>query len=478
VGGANRPDASIVDVATCWLIGNRPAAQRSSAARFARLRGIETRQCDGVDSLPGQVRTPTMIAICGSRLQGSSVDGKQQLANMVAQGAVLHVYGVPAMGADLDLAPFAQSRATIGPERGVNGLRFTASPLLPAVLAGEETDGLDFQAPGAVFLPPQAEELLMLRHVDGGEHAAIFALRHGAGHVIYDLHVDGEDGGETPLVERLACPESRYQDVGALLAADCTIHRDRGRRPAFDLIIDDRPVNLDHFNTVAVNALLNHIEEVCPGAHTDFAWTPRHTSPCRGYLEVMKRFSTGFVWHGFYRHIDHSLITDPAAELATGTRLVAEIEQRYGVRLQPIMIFPFERSTAEQFQLLRQAGFLACVQEPGRVLDFTLDMPRYLQDSLPCAADPRYGVTVLHRYNAGAISEDQMLAMAMLGLPILAYAHPEDLGLRRFSRVWDRKGDMTHFDRVLKFALSKGLPARSLEEIATEANAAAAEDAP
>ena len=230
--------------------------------------------------MPGQVGQPTMVAISASRLDTLSVQCKRHLASLADQGAVLYVRGLPPPGASLDLAPFAESDATISPECRAVGYRFSASSMLPAALAGEETAGLAFQAYGAERLPAQAEELLMLRHADGRGRAAIFGLRHGNGYVIYDLNSDDEGCGyaDSPLVERLASPDSRHQDVGALLAADLAIGRDMQRPPPFNLTIDDRPCNFDHFNTAAVSALLRHIEEVCPGAHTDFAWTPRHTS--------------------------------------------------------------------------------------------------------------------------------------------------------------------------------------------------------
>ena len=60
--------------------------------------------------------------------------------------------------------------------------------------------------------------------------------------------------------------------------------------------------------------------------------------------------------------------------------------------------------------------------------------------------------------------------MAALGLPIIAVAHPDEVGLKRLSRFWDRGGDVSHFDEVLKFASSKGLPPRSLEDIAGESD--------
>ena len=334
----------------------------------------------------------------------------------------------------LDLVPFAQCGVKIGQERRAAGYRFTVSRILPAVLAGEAVASCSFQALGAERLPALAEELLMLQHVDGNERAAVFGLRYGSGHVICDLHPETEDSAEVPLLVRLALPEMRHKEVGALVAVDCAVHADTQRLPPFNLTIDDRPANFDHFNTAAVSALLRHIEEVCPGAHTDFGWTPRHIHPSQSYLEVMKNFATGFVWHGLCRHVDHRTIADPAAEFAKGRRLAGEIERRFGIRLQSIMIFPFERSAPEQFRLLLEAGFLACVEEPCYPRALAAHLPRYLAYSLPFISDALCGFTVLYRYRMVTLSRDRMLAMAALGLPIIAYAHPCDVALRRLSR--------------------------------------------
>jgi hypothetical protein len=243
--------------------------------------------------------------------------------------------------------------------------------------------------------------------------------------------------------------------------------------PPFNLTVDDRPVNHDHFNTVPVSDLLGHIERLCPGAHTDFAWTPRHARPSRSYLEAMKQFSIGFAWHGLYRHVDHRVIADPAADLARGQRTVERIERRFGIRFQPIMIFPFERAAPGHFPMLARAGFVASVEEPRLTSCADPHSPAPPSDSRAARVDAASGFVVLHRYPAISLTRDRMLAMAMLGLPIIALAHPEDVGLRRFSRFWDRGGRPSHFDEVLKFASSKRMPSRSLCDIAAEVIAGA-----
>jgi hypothetical protein len=444
----------------------------SSAARFARLRGIGLVQCEEVDALPVRVPGPTIIAIGASRWQALSDRGRGHLAKLVGGGAVLYLRGLPQPDGLLDLAPFAQGEVKISREHRAVGYRFTASRMLPGVLAGEAVASCFFEGRGAERLPAPAEGLLMLRHADGEERAAIFGVRYGMGHVICDLHREQDDDAEAPLLVRLAVPEMRHREVGALIAADRAVHPDPERLPPFNLTIDDRPANFDHFNSAALSGLLRHIEEVCPGAHTDFGWTPRYTHPSQSYLEVMKKFATGFVWHGLWRHVDHRTIADPAAEFARGRRLANEIERRFGIRLQSIMIFPYERSAPEQFRLLLEAGFQACVEEPSYPRDLAAHLPRYLLYSLPFITHALCDFTVLYRYRMVTLTRDRMLAMAALGLPIIAYAHPLDVGLQRLSRLWDRGGDVSHFDPLLEFAMSKKLPSRSLEEIATEVRAA------
>jgi hypothetical protein len=453
-------------MAICFLTDSVAASANCAAARFARLRGARLVHCEDLDSLPGQLSQRSMIAISPSRLRELSGRHRSHLANLVGEGATLYVRGVAQSCATLDLMPFASVELVIAPEHRAVGCRFTASRMLPAVLAGEEMVGDLFDAPGAERLNPAIEELLTVRHVDGVERAAIFALRYGSGCVIYDLHTQDDTGADASIVARLARREVLHRDIGALVAANRAAGMEPAELPPFNLTIDDRPVNFDHFNVAPLSALLRHIDHLCPGTHTDFAWTPRHTSPCRGYLEAMKEFSTGFVWHGLYRHVDHRLISHPAAELTEGTRMIRQIERRFGIRFQPIMIFPFERSTPKQFPLLVQAGFLAVVEEPRHPSSSDPNLLGYLGDSLPARVDATSGFTVLYRYLAASLTRERMLAMAALGLPIIAVAHPDEVGLKRLSRFWDRGGDISHFDEVLKFASSKGLPPRSLEDIA------------
>jgi hypothetical protein len=462
-------------MATCFLVDSKETGANSTVAGLARVRGARLMHCRGAEALPGEAARQGIVAIGASRLRQLPIHQRSQLASAVGQGATLYVRGI-ASGADkLDLAPFAPLDAPLAPERRAVGYRFTESPMLPAALRGEEATGGLFNSPGVEcgFIPG-AEELLVVRHVDGVKRAAIFALQYGDGCVIHDLNPEDETGADAPIVARLAAREARPLFAGALLAVNRAAGIDPERLSPFNLTIDDRPVNYDHFNTVPVSALLSHIERLCPGTHTDFAWTPRHAHPSRSYVEAMKQFSIGFAWHGLYRHVDHRVIADPAADLARGQRTVGRIERRFGIRFQPIMIFPFERAAPGQFPMLTRAGFMASVEEPRLASCSDPHFPASPGDARPARVDASSGFVVLHRYRAVSLTRDRMLAMAVLGLPIIALAHPEDLGLRRFSRFWDRGGDLSHFDEVLKFASSKKMPSRSLHDIAAQVIAAEA----
>lgn len=464
-------------MAICFLINNVEARSNHVAARFAQLRDAHLVLCNDLDALPIRRSQRSMIAISASRLRELSGRHKSHLANLVGEGATLYVRGVARGCATLDLKPFASLELAIAAEHRAVGYRFTESRMLPLVLTGEKMVGESLDALGVERrFNAVTEELLTVRHLDGVERVAIFSLRYGRGCVIYDLAPEEEAGADVPLLELLANREVRHRNVGALIAVNRLVGMEPTQLPPFNLTIDDRPASFDHFNAVPLSALLRHIDYLCPGAHTDFAWTPSHTRPCRGYLKTMRDFSAGFVWHGLSRHVNHRVILNPAAELMEGRRRVRRIEQRFGIRFQPIMIFPFELSAPKQFPLLAQAGFLASVEAPqaeflaGKLTNPCADphLPRYFGDSLSAHIDVTSDLTILYRYAASSLTRERMLAMAALGLPIIAAAHPKNVGLKRFSRFRDRGGDFSHFDEILKFASSKGLRSLSLEHIAIE----------
>jgi hypothetical protein len=456
-------------MAICFLIDSPSGRPGSAAARFARFREIPLLRSGEAASLPSQAPPNSLIAIGGSHFQALSPHEKKHLASLTGDGATLYIRGLPKHRASIDLAPFAPLELPIAPEHRASGYRLGASRMLPAALAGEEIAGGLFEAPGVERRSAQAfEDLVLVRHLDNVERTAVFAIRYGQGCAIYDLHGADDENGDLPLLARMANRHYRHQEIGALIAANRASGIDHSRPPPFNLVIDDRPINYDHFNAAAISAFLRHISEMCPGAHTDFAWTPCHTSVSRVYVQAMKRFPTGFVWHGLFRHVDHRMLLCPEEEYAKGRQMVERLERRFAIRFQPLMIFPFERSAERQFPLLAKSGFLASVEEPHHPSCSEPDIPAYMNDALPARVDPNSGLMVLYRYPATSLTRERMLAMASLGLPIIASAHPEEVGLKRFSRFVDRGGHASHLDEILKFASAKRLPSRSLEEIVRE----------
>ena len=153
----------------------------------------------------------------------------------------------------------------------------------------------------------------------------------------------------------------------------------------------------------------------------------------RRYVEILKDHGAGFLWHGMHRHVDHQKIDDPVAEMEAGKRAMAANTRRYGVQLQPMVIFPFERAHRSAEQLLLNEGFLAGAEQP-----------RHDEGAPGCPSISRYsdescvhesGLRFLHRYESAFLTRDRMIAIAAMGMPILAFAHPEDVRLRRLSRI-------------------------------------------
>jgi hypothetical protein len=236
----------------------------------------------------------------------------------------------------------------------------------------------------------------------------------------------------------------------------------------FNLVIDDRPANLDYLSTARLRAFMRHLNNQFFGIHVDFGWTPDQLCPSRRYIEILKEYHCGFVWHGLLHHVDHRTITDPDSALSMGRHLVETICRRYQVRFQPVMIFPFERDTPGAVDLLRRAGFLAMAETPP--LAPNDDNPATggaTADGAADRADDNF--MILKRYPVGALTRTRMLALATLGLPIIAAAHPRDVSLRRLPLRRGGDGSFAHFDHVLGFATEKQLQPASLEQIAVEA---------
>ena len=445
--------------AKCWLIGSGskfPVA----AGRIARLRGIDVALFDADNWATSSIRAARnqLVAINFDLLSSLSAEAKAMLRGSADNGATIYVRGGLEPDHVYSLQPFSDQRFEFSINHA-GGCRYSSHPLLPAAIAGEQIEARVMTMPQALGLDARVRPLLSALHPSECETASIFAIEIGAGVVIFDLHGD-EDKQETDLLEQLAEPSSRASAIGALAAVDWAAGRDPATPAPIDLVIDDRPTNFDYFSAGRLDAFLDHLETLYPGIHIDFAWTPRDTRPHRPYLDVLRGYNTGFVWHGFLRHIDHRTIADYDADLVAGRARLDKIWRDYGVRFQPVMVFPFEKDTPDADALLRRSGFIAKAQStaghPPPAYYILRDARDLSQLDGPFAVVFRDSVEVLTR--------ERMVAVATLGSPIVALAHPRNLGLRRFGRR--DPVAMSYFDPVVKFAAEKSLRPMSLEEIA------------
>lgn len=396
-----------------------------------------------------------LVAINSDLLARLGLEAKASLRKTAENGATIYVRGGLEPGRSYSLQPFSDQgfQFSIDP---VGGCEFSPHPILPAAIAGERIDAHVTSLPRALGLDGRARPI-----VSAAEGASIFTIDVGGGMVLFDLHADDDDGeSEKNLLAELAQALRRAASIGALAAVDWAAGRNPATPAPVNLVIDDRPINYDYFNNAQLEALLNHLESQYPGIHVDFAWTPRDTRPHRSYIDVLRRYNTGFVWHGFLRHVDHRTIADYEADLSDGQVRLDKIWRDYGVRFQPVMIFPFEKDTVRADALLRRAGFVAKVQSADGLPPAAYYRLRDARDLPPLGQ--RF--SVIFRDSIEVLTRDRMLALATLGMPIVALAHPRDLGLRRIGRR--DLSAISYFDPVVRFAAEKSLRPMSLEEIA------------
>jgi hypothetical protein len=431
------------------------------AARVARLRGldVEIGLPDGT-----AIRTPSaarnhLIAVNFDLLARRGPDLRARLREAAESGATIYVRGALQPGRRFPLLPFSDRQFEFL-NRPADGYQFSTHPILPAAIAGERVT-TQLNMPLAAGLDESVRPIVSSLHRLGAGTPSIFSIDVGAGLAIFDLHPD-DQYDERELLAELAAPSRRAASIGALAAVDWAAGRNPAIPVPINLVIDDRPINYDYFNAGTLQAFMQHLEDRCPGIHTDFAWTPSHTRPHREYLNVLGRHNTGFVWHGFLRHVDHRTISDFESQLDVGRARVDEITRKYGVRFQPVMIFPYEKDTPTATDLLRRAGFLAKVESMGG--NPPADYYRLREVGDEPSLDDEF--SVVYRDSIDLLSRNRMLALATLGMPVIALAHPCDLSLRRFWRG-DRTA-MSYFDSVLTFAAEKSLRPMSLEEIAAE----------
>jgi hypothetical protein len=453
----------------CWLIADWNGRVPTLAAQFARLRGFTVQYCPNSDGVlpPVSAEARPLIAASFAMLARTSPRDKEQLRALIEAGATLYLRGGLAYGHRHSLMPLINSSFVAGAARDVQAYRFTRHLLIPPVLRGERaTPGMPLNCACDVSGP--AEPLLFAYHADGSQSPVIFSYRIGQGTIICDVQQEDETA-DTPIAWRLADAGQRCINVGALMAADRAGGFDTSRPVPFNLTIDDVPLKYDFLNEPVLERFLDHVEKVCPGAHLDCAWIPTNQRMSHRYVDILKSHGAGFVWHGLHRHVNHRNLENPATEIDAGLQAIDRIKRRFGVDLQPIMIFPYENCEQVAEELLLREGFVAGAEQPHEDENVGEDdmTTGYLRYSTPgCAHDS--GLHFLHRYESWFLTRDRMLAMVALGLPILAFAHPRDLGLRRLARFMDRGGSFSHFDSILEFAREKGLLARSLEGIARE----------
>jgi hypothetical protein len=450
----------------CWLIADHHGPTPTLAAQFARLRNIEVLG-PAAEKAPQVARPESAVLIATSfaMLDRMTVRDRESLRTSVNAGATLYVRGEVENGSRYQLAPLIDASFTLASVADVAAYRFTAHELIPAVLRREKTPHRAALNCASDLSGP-AEPILFACQVDGGEAPVVFAYRAGKGVIICDVQLDDESA-DVPIIWRLCDPHRRCANIGALIAVDRAVNRDMAVLAPFNLTIDDMPLGYDYLNEAILENFLEHLGRRCPGFHLDCAWIPSSQWISKRYIEILKQHDTGFVWHGLHRHINHQQIGAPLTELEAGKRSMAAIVRRYRVRVQPLMIFPFERAHRSSEELLLKEGFLAAAEQPRNNEYVSGADAAYLRYASPLCVHES-GLRFLHRYESAFLSRDRMTAIAALGMPILGFGHPKDVRLRRLSRFVDRGGTFEHFDEVLDFAAAKGLAGRSLEEIAQQ----------
>jgi hypothetical protein len=243
---------------------------------------------------------------------------------------------------------------------------------------------------------------------------------------------------------------------------------DPADRPALNLTVDDRPANFDYLTSHKLDRWLRRLDTRWPGVHVDFAWTPDQIRPARGYIETLKRYNTGIVWHGFRRHVDHRRVFDLRGDLGDGCAMVARISREFDVRFQPIMVFPFEAFGPESLPLLEGAGFLATFASHLAPVGLWSPFPAFMDYSIPQHEQFAGLFPVLRRNSCRVLGRDRMLAHVLLNLPVIAVVHPDEVGLRRWPYPPLRQGSSSHCDNTLSLAAAWGLKPQSLEEIARD----------
>ena len=456
-------------MAKCWLIGDRTGRFPLLAGQYARLRNIDlefvTLSGGHLPSFDGPGRA--LIAMTFEQFRQLDESDRDRLNKFIAAGGTLYFRGGLIAGDRISFLPLATCEFTVISTSRVRSYRFERHPLIPVALAGEESP-----APGG-FLAADSisalliEPLVVAKYEGGIERPLIFAIKRGSGLIVLDLSSDDSEV-DSPMVSRFADPLSRPGNLGPLVAANHAAGFSPQLRSAFNLTLDDRPANRDYFNVPKLVRFQERARLRFPELHVDFAWTPNQSHPSYKYLSVLREFDTGFIWHGFYRHIDHSSLYDPEKEYTEGIKLVDSISQRYEVRFQRIMLFPFSRDNEKCVKVLHRHGFRGKVETAESTSLTSHSHNQYLKNSRPQCEGKHNDFAILYRAPLERLHYDWMLAQAALGLPLLASANPSDMALTMFSNAPWNSDSFDDLDRVLDFAAAKQLRPMALEDIAAE----------
>jgi hypothetical protein len=432
------------------------------------LRGLEVDLCRVTWSgalPPLTAGVGNLIALSFELFAELRNEERLRLKKWAEAGATIYIRGALERGRKVSLAPLSDLEFdySLVPSAVYH---FSRHPMLPSALAGETVEAFG-TFPCALGLGKGAQSIVAAGRDSERGAPSIFANDLGAGVVVCDLNPEDDDR-HTSLLAKLSDPTRRAATVGALAAVDWAAGRDPNLAGAVNLVIDDRPINYDYFSSARTEMFLRHWDAQLPGVHVDYAWTPNQTRPHRRYIDLLNRYNTGFVWHGLLRHVDHRTVTDPAREHRAGMEFVRTIVRRYSVPIQPVMIFPFEKDTPAITRMLRENGFIAKVQSFDYEARMSPPGSYYALRSTRSNNSAEQAFSVIFRDAIEMLSRDRMLALAALGMPIVAIGHPRNLALRRLGLLRDSL-DITYFDPVLKFAAEKSLRPLSLEEIAAEA---------
>jgi hypothetical protein len=455
----------------CWLIGD--SGRRWSPDFQAASRGLPLLSCryGAVADIPA--RPGVLIAVDFDDFRCLAQSARVSLHEKIMAGATCYIGG-GRVGGQYSLTPLAPVAFEVALQAGSPRHTFTTHPLIPAVLRGESVE----HCPNislARGLPELAQPLLLIPTGDGSTAPPLFAIGLGAGVIICDLTASSQidrtvKSAPSLLLRLLENPTSRLEIIGPLIAFDRALGRDADRPVGCDIVLDDRPVNLDYLRIRTLRKFLGYLTDRCPGIHIDFGWTPDQTRPSRAYVEAVKQFNSGFVWHGLLHHIDHRSIARPELHFARGLHLVEQISERYQVRFQPVMVFPFEKDTADCVALLKREGFIAKAQTLDEVISAA--ELREGEPGRPPENSAGRGFATLARDSIESLTRDRMLARAALGMPLIAAAHPRNAGLRRWPTINPDQQPGEEFSDVLDFVVAKKLRPQSLEELAHDQIAA------